>query len=234
MMLASSSELRIPSRSGRCRRMPMPPDSSPPIRMSRSSIRSQMYLKPMPHSCILRPYLAEMRSIIRVVLKARTTSPGHCFRFSSHSRITEKILCESTNLPSSATAPSRSASPSVTSPAWQCSRTTVSCKRATCGSIGSGLIPGNSGFSSPRISMCSMPFSVKMWLNTPRPEPYIASTANLNPAFLIASRSTNFLTAATYGVLKSAALTLPPGRSIHGASSAPSIDLMMAGVAEPP
>ena len=59
--------------------MPMPPDSSPPIRMSRSSIRSQMYLKPMPHSCSLRPYFAAIRSSMRVVLKARTTSPGPLF-----------------------------------------------------------------------------------------------------------------------------------------------------------
>ena len=62
-----------------------------------------------------------MRSSMRVVLKARTTSPGHCLRFSSHSRMTEKHLCASTKLPSSATAPRRSASPSVASPAWQCS-----------------------------------------------------------------------------------------------------------------
>ena len=70
----------------------MPPDSSPPMRMSRSSMRSQMYLKPMPHSCSLRPYFAAMRSSMRVVLKARTTSPGHCLRFSSHSRITREAL----------------------------------------------------------------------------------------------------------------------------------------------
>ena len=36
--------------------------------------------------------------------------------------MTEKNLWESTKLPSSATAPRRSASPSVASPAWQCSR----------------------------------------------------------------------------------------------------------------
>ena len=80
-----------------------------------------MYLKPMPHSCSLRPYFAAMRSSMRVVLNARTISPGHCLRFSSHSRITAKHLCASTKLPSSATAPRRSASPSVASPAWQCS-----------------------------------------------------------------------------------------------------------------
>ena len=41
----------MPSRSGRWRGMPMPPDSSPPIRTSRPlSTISQTYLKPMPCS----------------------------------------------------------------------------------------------------------------------------------------------------------------------------------------
>src|ERR1035438_8155210 len=58
-------------------------------------------------------------------------------------------LCESTKLPSSATAPMRSASPSVTRPAWHFSFTTVSWSSATCGRIGSGLMPGNSGYRLP-------------------------------------------------------------------------------------
>jgi hypothetical protein len=132
-----------------------------------------------------------------VVLKARTTSPGHFFRSRSQRRMIEKILCESTKLPSSATAPIRSASPSVASPAWQLSRTTVSCSIFTCGSMGSGLIPGNNGFTSPRIETCSIPCSEKMPDSTPRPEPYIVSMANLNFGFAICFRSTNLQIAST-------------------------------------
>ncbi len=79
-----------------------------------------------------------------------------------------------------------------------------------------------------------MPLAAKMPFSTPRPEPYITSTANLNPAFRISGRSANFEIAWIYGVLKSAALTLPPLRSSFGELSSPSIDWMMAGVAEPP
>src|SRR5256885_12028970 len=93
----------------------MPPDSSPPIRMSCSIIKSAMYLNPIDVSCSLRPCLAAMRSSMRVVLKARTTSPDHFLRSSSQRNSTQNILCESTKLPSSATAPMRSASPSVRS-----------------------------------------------------------------------------------------------------------------------
>src|ERR1019366_2408416 len=82
----------------------MPPDSSPPIRMSPSIIRSAMYLNPMGVSCSVRPYFAAMRSSMRVVLKARTTSPGHFLRTSSQRSKTQKILCESTKLPSPAPA----------------------------------------------------------------------------------------------------------------------------------
>ena len=67
---------------------------------------------------------------------------------------------------------------------------------AMCGTIGSGLIPGNNGFSSPRISMWLIPRSLKMPFSTPRPAPYMTSMANLKLAFLIASRSTNALIAA--------------------------------------
>ena len=55
----------------------------------------------------------------------------------------------------------RSASPSVASPASHFSLTTVSCSRAMCGSMGSGLIPGNSGFTSCRIAMNGTPRSLK-------------------------------------------------------------------------
>ena len=51
-----------------------------------------MYLKPMLHSCSLRPYLAAMRSIMPVVLKARTTSPGHFLRASSQCSRTAHAL----------------------------------------------------------------------------------------------------------------------------------------------
>src|ERR1035437_3706002 len=74
--LASSSAFSSPSRSGRWRWKPMPPDSSPPITISRSSMRSTTYLKPMPCSISSRPCLAQIRSSILVVLKARVTAPS--------------------------------------------------------------------------------------------------------------------------------------------------------------
>ena len=140
----------------------MPPDSSPPMRMSCSSMRSQTYLKPMPCSCNLRPCLAAMRSSILVVLKARVTSPGQPLRSSSHFSRMAKILCASTTLPCSSTAPMRSASPSVTNPASQRSATTRSCVAAMCGRIGSGLMPGKAGLISLPHSTNGMPARAKM------------------------------------------------------------------------
>ena len=52
-------------------------------------------------------------------------------------------------------------------------------QRAICGSIGSGLIPGNSGLTSPRIATKSTPSWPKIPAITPRPEPYIVSIAKL-------------------------------------------------------
>src|SRR3984885_7288568 len=189
--LASSSEFSNPSRSGRCRLMPMPPDSWPPIGISCSSIRSQTYLKPIPCSCRRRPYFAQIRSSIFVVLKARVTSPGHFLRSKSHFNNTTKILCASTTLPCSSTAPIRSASPSVIRPASHLVATTAPCVTLMCGRIGSGLIPGNAGLISSRISTYGTPALEKIPATTPRPAPYMQSIKNLYPEARIASRSTN-------------------------------------------
>ena len=75
-----------------------------------------MYLNPMGHSMQLAAVFGSDAIQHAVVLKARTTSPGHFLRSSSQRSRTAKHLCESTKLPSSATAPMRSASPSVAKP----------------------------------------------------------------------------------------------------------------------
>ena len=51
-----------------------------------------MYLNPMGHSFSLRPCLAAMRSSMPVVLKARTTSPGHFLRSRSQRKSTAETL----------------------------------------------------------------------------------------------------------------------------------------------
>ena len=86
--------------------------------MSRSSISSQMYLKPMGVSKIFRPNFAAILSSIFVDENVFATSPGiprvpaRC-----QSRI-EKIWCGVINVPSRSIAPMRSPSPSAHSPAW--------------------------------------------------------------------------------------------------------------------
>jgi len=52
------------------------------------------------------------------------------------------------------------------------SRTTVSCSRATWGRMGSGLIPGKSGFTSWRMAVKGTPASLKILARIPRPEPW--------------------------------------------------------------
>src|SRR5215471_11437162 len=101
--------------------------------------------------------------------------------------------------------------------------------------MGSGLIPGNRGFTSLRIWTYWMPRCLKISARTLRPAPYMQSMANLKPAFAILSRSAKRVMASTYEGLKSASSILagvPLG--IRLARTLASILAMMAGVADPP
>ena len=111
-----------------------------------------MYLKPMPHSFSLRPYFAAMRSSMRVVLKARTISPGHCLRFEQPLQNDRKTFVR---IDEAAVFGDRADAVGVA--VGRHARLAVLADHgllqlAMCGSMGSGLMPGNSGFSSPRIS----------------------------------------------------------------------------------
>ncbi len=72
-----------------------------------------------------------------------------------------------------------------------------------CGKIGSGLIPGNAGFTSLRIATYGIPARSKIPEIYPCPAPYMQSIRNRNPDALIAFRSTKLSSAATYGGAKS-------------------------------
>ncbi len=175
-----------------------------------------------------------MRSSINVVLNARVTSPGQRLRSSSHFSRIAKILCASTTLPCSSTAPIRSASPSVTSPATQCSSTTRLCVSRMCGRIGSGLIPGNAGLISARISTCGTPARAKMPAITPRPAPYMQSIRKRYPDVRIAGKSTKASIAAMYGGLKSTSSMVAGAASPSGLSRYFSIAAMIDGLPDPP
>jgi hypothetical protein len=58
-----------------------------------------------------------------------------------------------------------------------------------CGSMGSGLMPGKSGSTLPRICTCSTPMRVKMSEMIVRPAPYMESMQNFMPEREMRSRS---------------------------------------------
>ena len=114
--------------------------------------------------------------------------------------------------------------------------TTVSCSSATCGRIGSGLIPGNSGFTSWRMATYWIPCLSKMPARTPRPEPYMESIANLKVALRMRSKIRKLahgfdICGLQIDFFDFCVVAL---RALRCGSSSPSIIFMMAGVAEPP
>jgi len=173
MTFASSSAFRMPSRSGETT-VAMPPDSSPPIRMSFPS-SDRMYLK----QCCTRTACVRIwrdASIMPVVLKARTTSPGHFLYSSSHFSRTH-CTCANRRSCVFRTAPMRSASHRHQQ--WHLSFTTASCSRRRVNDR-FGIDAGKSG-SLPDESQRSECVASKMPARL-RPEPYIESMANLKIA----------------------------------------------------
>ena len=127
-----------------------------------------------------------------VVLNARVTAPGHFLYFKSHMQQDGEAFVR---VDEAAVFSNRADAVRVavgTEAGGQSSRTTISCRRFTCGSMGSGLIPGKSGFNSLRISTTFTPRLLRMPDTTPRPAPYMQSMPILNPALAMASRSANF------------------------------------------
>ena len=111
-----------------------------------------MYLNPMGHSISLRPCLAAMRSTMPVVLKARTTSPGHFLRSSTQRKQNGEALVRIHKAAvfgdgADAVGVAIGGQPGMAFFLQHGFRSI-----SMCGSMGSGLIPGNSGFNSWRMA----------------------------------------------------------------------------------
>ncbi len=158
-----------------------------------------------------------------MVLNARTISPGHFLRFSSHSRITAEALVR---IDEASVFRDRSKTISV----------------AISRQSGSAVFPHHyvlqhGEMRQNRLGVDSreqrIQLSAKFDVIDPAlgedafehtaPGPVHHVDGKLESGFLNRVRSTNFLMAAMYGVLKSVTVTLPPLRSRRGESNSPSM-----------
>ena len=168
-----------------------------------------MFLKPTGVSTTFCPSRSMYASAMLVMVSERTAGPRKPRTSVMYNTSSPNTWCWLTNVPSSATRPMRSESPSVARPRSAPLSRTTRHSSSMCGRIGSGAMPGNAGLTTLRISSTRVRPPDRSRLKWPWPVPYIESATTCTSASRSFGRSTRRPICASYAGVASKVSTSP-------------------------